>query len=67
MQEFPAAKVFAEKVISCSVPLSQGHRIVDDFIHRLILRSASLSRALACQHFFKPEAVFFDALVYSRR
>jgi hypothetical protein len=67
MQEVPANKVFAEKVISCAVPPSWARRIVGSFIHRFILRSASLSATIACQHFFKPEAVFFHALVYSRR
>jgi hypothetical protein len=40
---------------------------MDGLGRRLALRTASLSRPIACQHFFKPEAVFFGALVYSRR
>jgi hypothetical protein len=30
------------------------------------VRDASCARASRCQHFLKREAVFFDALVYSR-
>jgi hypothetical protein len=32
----------------------------------VIAREAAAVRGLRCQHFLKREAVFFDALVYSR-
>jgi hypothetical protein len=66
MKEMPTAKLFAALFISCAVVLSRSRRVVAGFDRRPFLRSASRARAIACQHFFKPEAVFFDALVYSR-
>jgi hypothetical protein len=32
----------------------------------VVARNAACARASRCQHFLKREAVFFDALVYSR-
>jgi hypothetical protein len=67
LQEMPAVMAFPATLISSMVLRPRVGRLVEGVARRLVLRTASLSRAIACQHFFKPAAVFFGALVYSRR
>jgi hypothetical protein len=67
LREMPAVKVIPATPISSTVLPSRVGRFVEGFVRRLASRTVSRFRAIACQHFFKPDAVFFGALVYSRR
>jgi hypothetical protein len=66
VQEMPATKAFPAFFISSMVLHPRASRGGGGSARRLVAPTASLSRAIACQHFFKPDAVFFGALVYSR-
>jgi hypothetical protein len=67
LREMPAVKAFPATSISSMILRPRRRRVLGGFVRRRMSRTASLFRAAACQHFFKPDAVFFGALVYSRR
>jgi hypothetical protein len=48
------------------VDRSRIFRIKLRALRGVVARNAACARASRCQHFLKREAVFFDALVYSR-
>ncbi|WP_139024694.1 hypothetical protein [Bradyrhizobium sp. STM 3843] len=67
LQKMPAVKAFPALFISSMILHSRAARVVARVARPLVSRTASRARAFACQHFLKPEAVFFFALVYSGR
>nr|WP_157872597.1 hypothetical protein [Bradyrhizobium sp. ORS 278] len=64
LQEMLAAQAFL--AMSISSGRDGGEIGAFDFVvaRRAASRVASAARARACQHFLKPEAVFFHSLVY---
>jgi len=58
-------KAFSATLTIDGVDLSGISRIVHRARRDAFARNAACALAFPCQHFFKWEAVFFDALVYS--
>jgi hypothetical protein len=62
----PAAQLFLALSTKAAIDFFRALCIVVEAVRCVVVACASRARAFGCQHFFKLEAVFFDALVYSR-